>query len=165
MYENESDAVRAGIEFLQNLNENDYLSDPSFNPVDLERRLNEIQADVNFLISNLPVEAIDDDEERGEEYPEDFDDSEELEDEVVECEKLIAQATELISAVRRHYLPVPQPEKPTPAEQTTMTIEPKAAKPRSARKKKQSQLSGCFDETLVPLVMILLMALIVRLCD
>ena len=105
MYENESTAVRVGIEFLQTLNEKDYLLDPSFDPVDLEQKLNEIQADVNFLISNLPVEAIDDDEEREQEYAGDFEDSEELEDEVVECEKLIAQATELLAAVREHYLP------------------------------------------------------------
>jgi hypothetical protein len=105
MYENESAAVRVGIEFLQALNEKDYLLDPSFDPVDLEQKLNEIQADVNFLISNLPVEAIDDDEQREKEYPGDFEDSEELEDEVVECEKLIAQATELLAAVREHYLP------------------------------------------------------------
>ena len=105
MYENESAAVRLGIEFLTALNEKDYLLDPSFDPVDLERKLDEIQADVNFLISNLPVEAIDDDVEREEEYPGDFEDSEELEDEVVECEKLIAQATKLLAAVREHYLP------------------------------------------------------------
>ena len=105
MYENESAAVRVGIEFLQALNEKDYLLDPSFDPVDLEQKLNEIQADVNFLISNLPVEAIDDDEEREKEYAGDFEDSEELEDEVIECEKLIAQATELLAAVREHYLP------------------------------------------------------------
>ena len=72
MYENESAAVRLGIEFLTALNEKDYLLDPSFDPVDLERKLDEIQADVNFLISNLPVEAIDDDVEREEEYPGDF---------------------------------------------------------------------------------------------
>ena len=105
MYESESAAVRLGIEFLTALNEKDYLLDPSFDPVDLEQKLNEIQADVNFLISNLPVEAIDDEEEREEEYPGDFDDSEELEDEVVECEKLIARATELLKTVREHYLP------------------------------------------------------------
>lgn len=62
-------------------------------------------ADVNFLISNLPVEAIDDDQEREKEYPGDFEDSEELEDEVVECEKLIAQANKLLATVREHYLP------------------------------------------------------------
>lgn len=116
MYENESAAVRLGIEFLRAMTEKDYLLDPSFDVLDLEQKLNEIQADVNFLISNLPVEAIDDDEQREEEYPGDFEDSEELEDEVVECEKLIAQATELLAAVREHYLPSPsiQPET-TPA--------------------------------------------------
>ena len=77
MYENESAAVRLGIDFLTALNEKDYLLDLSFDPVDLERKLDEIQADVNVLISNLPVEAIDDDEEREMEYPGDFEDSEE----------------------------------------------------------------------------------------
>lgn len=106
MYENESAAVRAGVDFLQALTEKDYLLDPTFDVLDLEKKLNEIQADVNFLISNLPVEAIDDDQEREEEeYPGDFEDSEELEDEVVECEKLIAQATKLLATVREHYLP------------------------------------------------------------
>ena len=80
MYENESARVRLGIDFLTALNEKDYLLDPSFDPVDLERKLDEIQADVNFLISNLPVEAIDDDVEREEEYPGDFEDSEEFYD-------------------------------------------------------------------------------------
>ena len=105
MYENESAAVRLGVEFLTALTKKDYLTDPSFDPIDLESKLNEIEADVNFLISNLPVEAIDDDEEREEEYPGDFEDSEELEDEVVECENLIARAKELLVAVREHYLP------------------------------------------------------------
>ena len=117
MYENESAAIRVGIEFLQALTEKDYLLDPSFDVLDLEQKLNEIQADVNFLISNLPVEAIDDDEQREEEYPGDFEDSEELEDEVVECEKLIAQATELLAAVREHYLPS-ELAAPTPAAAT-----------------------------------------------
>ena len=105
MFENESNAVRLGIEFLEALNEKDYLTDPTFDPVDLESKLDEIQDDINFLISNLPVEAIDDDEEREEEYEGDFEDSEELEDEVVECERLIAQALELLESVREHYLP------------------------------------------------------------
>ena len=34
-----------------------------------------------------------------------FEDSEELEDEVVECEKLISLATKLLETVRDHYLP------------------------------------------------------------
>ena len=62
MYENEAAHVRLGIEFLQAMTEEDYLFDPTFDVLDLERKLNEIQADVNRLISNLPVEAIDDEE-------------------------------------------------------------------------------------------------------
>lgn len=62
MYENEAAHVRLGIEFLQAMTEEDYLLDPTFDVLDLERKLNEIQADVNRLISNLPVEAIDDEE-------------------------------------------------------------------------------------------------------
>lgn len=62
MYENEAAHVRLGIEFLQAMTEEDYLLDPMFDVLDLERKLNEIQADVNRLISNLPVEAIDDEE-------------------------------------------------------------------------------------------------------
>lgn len=120
MYENETAHVRLGIEFLQAMTEEDYLLDPTFDVLDLERKLNEIQADVNRLISNLPVEAIDDDEEMEQEYTGDFEDSEELEDEVVECEKLIAQATELLKTVREHYLPSEETmaavsTKPTPA--------------------------------------------------
>lgn len=105
MYENESAAVRVGIEFLQAMMEKDYLLDPTFDVLDLEKNLKTIQADVNLLIATLPVEAIDDDKEREEEYPGDFEDSEELEDEVVECERLIAQATRLIAQVKYHYLP------------------------------------------------------------
>lgn len=125
MYENESAPVRLGIDFLTALNEKDYLLDPSFDPVDLERKLDEIQADLNFLISNLPVEAIDDDVEREEEYPGDFEDSEELEDEVVECEKLIAQATKLLAAVREHYLPSEPSVATTPSTTATTSHQKK----------------------------------------
>lgn len=134
MYENESNAVRLGIEFLQALNEKDYLSDPTFDPEDLESKLDEIQDDINCLIANLPVEAIDDDEERDEEYEGDFEDSEELEDEVVECERLIAEATELMESVREHYLPsgisidtiptTPPDSSPKPAAPTYTPIQP-----------------------------------------
>ena len=59
MYERESEVVRLGVDFLTALTEKDYLTDPSFDVLDLEKKLNEIQGDINFLISNLPVDAID----------------------------------------------------------------------------------------------------------
>ncbi|MBO6248626.1 MAG: hypothetical protein J6N54_07440, partial [Bacteroidales bacterium] len=89
-----------------------------------------IQADINRLISNLPVEAIDDDEERGQEYAGDFEDSEELEDEVVECEKLIAQATELLKTVREHYLP---------SEEAMAAVSAKPAPVQTSRKYRLSE--------------------------
>lgn len=130
MYENEAAHVRLGIEFLQAMTEKEYLLDPTFDVLDLERKLNEIQADVNRLISNLPVEAIDEDEEREDEYPGDFEDSEELEDEVVECEKLIAQATELLKTVREHYLP---------SEETMATVSTKPTPAPTSRKYRVSE--------------------------
>lgn len=129
MYERESEVVRLGVEFLTALTEKDYLTDPSFDVLDLEKTLNEIQVDINFLISNLPVEAIDDDQEREEEYSGDFEDSEELEDEVVECERLIAQATRLMAEVREHYLP-------SEASLAAVTSTP-SPKPLPKREKKQ----------------------------
>ena len=130
MYENESAPVRLGIEFLQAVMEKDYLLDPTFDVLDLEQKLNEIQADVNRRISNLPGEAIDDDQEREGEYPGDFEDSEELEDEVVECEKLIAQATELLKTVREHYLP---------SEEAMAAVSAKPAPATTSRKYRMSE--------------------------
>lgn len=130
MYERESEVVRLGVDFLTALTEKDYLTDPSFDVLDLEKRLNEIQGDINFLISNLPVEAIDDDQEREEEYPGDFEDSEELEDEVVECEKLIAKANSLMKTVREHYLP---------SEASVAAETPKPAPVQTSRKYRLSE--------------------------
>jgi len=49
-------------------------------------------------LGNLPYEAIDDEEEMEHQYPEEYGDNAELEDEVVECGKVIAQARELLEA-------------------------------------------------------------------
>ena len=137
MYENESAAVRAGIDFLQALTEKDYLLDPTFDVLDLEHKLIEIQADVNFLISNMPVESIDDDQEREEEYPGDFEDSEELEDEVVECERLIALANKLLAEVREHYLPSDLSVASGPIESPTLHAEKKPLPSTPVKTKKK----------------------------
>lgn len=151
MYENVSAAVRAGVDFLLALTEKDYLLDPTFDVLDLESKLNEIQADVNFLISNLPVEVIDDDKQREEEYPGDFEDSEELEDEVVECEKLIAQASALLAAARDHYLQSERSVASGPIESSPKPIEtkPMPSVPAPIKKKKD------FDRSFIWIIIIL----------
>ncbi len=114
MFDHESSAVREGIEFLEQLLEKDCREDESFDPEGLRERLEEIEADVRELVANLPYEAIDDDDEREYQHPGMFDDSEELEDEVVECDALVDRALELLEAVEAMYYP-PE-EAPAPAQ-------------------------------------------------
>lgn len=166
MYENEAGAVRIGIEFLTALNEKDYLQDPTFDSVDLESQLSEIQADVNNLISNLPFEAVDDEEERELEYTGDFEDSEELEDEIVECERLIAQATHLIAAVREHYLPKVQiteeASKESVAKQIEQVSAPQGLPSPSSKKKKLDNVSEFQLYFILLLVIIAIITLIIE---
>lgn len=117
MFNHESSAVREGIEFLEQLLENDCREEASFDPECLRERLEEIEADVRELVANLPYEAIDDDDEREYQHPDMFDDSEELEDEVVECDALVDRALELLEAVEAMYFP-PE-EAPAPAQSET----------------------------------------------
>ena len=141
MFEHETDAVRLGIEFLSALMEKDYRTDPSYDPEDLKDKLLEIEGDVNTLLGNLPYEAIDDDEELEHQYPEEFEDNAELEDEVVECDRVIAQAKALLEAVKERYFgdevlhaPIPSPATPKPS------TEPKtapASAPAPVEKKKR----------------------------
>ena len=149
MFDHESSAVRAGIEFLEQLLENDFREDPSFDPDDLRDRLDEISEDVRELVANLPYEAIDDDDEREYQHPDMFDDSEELEDEVVECDALVDRALELLAEVEAMYFPpeeAPAPaqsepspgrdaaEPAPPAGSVSVSPTPKAAARMAARK-------------------------------
>ena len=121
MFEHESANVRLGIEFLSTLLEKDFRQDPTFTLEKLQHDLNEVQADVDTLVATLPFEAVDDADEREHQFPGDFEDSAELEDETVECEHLIAQALKVIAAVKAKYLSssaspsssAPAPSKPS----------------------------------------------------
>ena len=115
MFEHESATVRLGIEFLSTLLEKDFRQDPTFTTEKLQHDLAEVQADVDTLIATLPFEAVDDAEDREHEFPGDFEDSAELEDEIVECEHLIAQAQKVIAAVKEKYLSNPTAAAPAAA--------------------------------------------------
>lgn len=115
MFEHESATVRLGIEFLSTLLEKDFRQDPTFTIEKLQHDLAEVQADVDTLIATLPFEAVDDAEDREHEFPGDFEDSAELEDEIVECEHLIAQAQKVIAAVKAKYLSGPASAAPAAA--------------------------------------------------
>ena len=101
MFEHESRTLRDDIEFLRGLTE----EQSECAPDELKEKLLGIESDINDLLLNLPVDAVDDAEEREYQFPDEFEDNAELEDEVVECEALIEEAQALILEVRSRYMP------------------------------------------------------------
>lgn len=106
MYENESNKVKAGVEFLSALMEKDYRNDPSFGPLDLVDKMMEIADDIKSLRNNLDYEVTDDVVEAREELADDTLEEDELEDEIVECDNLIERALNLLDDVRKRYFPL-----------------------------------------------------------
>lgn len=129
MFDHESSVVRAGVEFLEQLLGNDCREEASFDPEELRERLEEIEEDVRELVANLPYEAIDDDDEREYQHPDMFDDSEELEDEVVECDALVDRALELLAEVETMYFPPEEGEGPVRLEPSPERDATEPAKP------------------------------------
>lgn len=106
MYENESNKVKAGVEFLSALMEKDYRNDPSFDPVDLAEKMMEIADDIKSLRDNFDYEVADDVVQAREELADDTLEEDELEDEIVECDNLIEHAINLFGDVRKRYFPL-----------------------------------------------------------
>lgn len=154
MFELEYHKLRDDIEFLRGLTKEQSEDIPE----ELEERLQEIESDINELLLNLPVEAVDDVEEREYQYPEEFEDNAELEDEVVECEALIKEAQELILDVRSRYLPESSVS-PAPKHRDFADIPP-AWRPKSKYAKKE----GINWET-IGLIVVLLLILIAIIVD
>ena len=154
MFEHESQNLRDDIEFLRGLTEEQSEDIPE----ELEERLQEIESDINELLLNLPVEAVDDVEDREYQYPDEFEDNAELEDEVVECEALIKEAQELIMEVRSRYLPESSVS-PAPKHRDFADIPP-AWRPKSKYAKKE----GINWET-IGLIVVLLLILIAIIVD
>ena len=154
MFEHESQILRDDIEFLRGLTEEQSEDIPE----ELEERLQEIESDINELLLNLPVEAVDDVEDREYQYPDEFEDNAELEDEVVECEALIKEAQELILEVRSRYLPESSVS-PAPKHRDFADIPP-AWRPKSKYAKKE----GINWET-IGLIVVLLLILIAIIVD
>ena len=103
MFENESNKVREDIEYLQGLMENDSQEEPESSLDEIRERLEDIQEDMNFLMSNLPYEVLGDIDDEREDTGEDLLEEGELEDEVVEADRLIEDAKELLFSVREKY--------------------------------------------------------------
>ena len=87
MFENESDKVRQDIVTLQRMLDHDELEANGGDLFKIEWALNTALDHVEFLMSNLPYDHMTDD----------------IEDEVVECDALMEKATELIEACKLKY--------------------------------------------------------------
>ena len=87
MFENESDKVQQDIVVLQRMLDHDESEANGGNLFKIEWALNTALDHVEFLKSNLPYDHMTD----------------EIEDEVVECDALMEKATELIEACKFKY--------------------------------------------------------------
>lgn len=87
MFENESDKVRKDIVVLQRMIDHDELEAHGYDLFKIEWALNTALDHIEFLKSNLPYEHMSDD----------------IEDEVVECDALMDKANQMIEVCKVKY--------------------------------------------------------------
>lgn len=87
MFENESDKVRKDIVVLQRMIDHDELEANGYDLFKIEWALNTALDHIEFLKSNLPYEHMSDD----------------IEDEVVECDALMDKANQMIEVCKVKY--------------------------------------------------------------
>ena len=103
MFENESAALKEGIEFMESALVNDLREDPAYDIQELRDKLADIGDAAVCLSNNLVPEVADDLDEAKEEFADDTLEEDELEDEYVECYNLIERAKELIYQIIEKY--------------------------------------------------------------
>ena len=103
MFENETELVKYGIQFLEALLAKDYRQDPTYDENDLREKVSDVLSNAEFLSSNLVPEVADELDEAKEEFADDTLEEDELEDEYVECYNLISRANELAAQVIEKY--------------------------------------------------------------
>ena len=157
MYENESAKVKLGIEFLSALIEKDYRTDPTFDIQDLGAKMLEIGDDIKFLQSNLNLEVADDVEEAREELADDTLEEDELEDEIVECTRLVDTALTLYDAVRKRYFPLDESEEKKIQEKVFAEDSTSKAQPIRKRKRHLDNASqlGVFIVVLLAIIVLI----------
>ena len=103
MFENETELVKYGIQFLESLLAKDYRQDPTYDENDLREKVSDVLSNAEFLSSNLVPEVADELDEAKEEFADDTLEEDELEDEYVECYNIISRANELAAQVIEKY--------------------------------------------------------------
>ena len=103
MFENESAALKEGIEFMESALANDLRENPAYDIQELRDKIAAIADAAVLLDSNLVPEVADDLDEAKEEFADDTLEEDELEDEYVVCYNLIERVKELYYQVIEKY--------------------------------------------------------------
>ena len=160
MFENETNKLREDIALWEELLETDVRQDPKFEEHLLLSLFASTQVHIEALKSNIPYESLDEPEELDDELADDTLEETEVEDEVVEIDRLIDKAYELMGLAQAKYYPegLPVPEPDITAEETEDSIVP--AKPVTKRKRRLDDASQLGVFIVVLLIVIVLIGLI-----
>ena len=154
MFENETNKLREDIALWEELLATDVRQDPKFEEHLLLSLFAGTQVHIEALKSNIPYESLDEPEELADELADDTLEEAEVEDEVVEIERLIDKAYELMGLAQAKYHPeglsVPEPD--ITAEKTEDPVAP--YKPLIKRKRQLDNASqlGVFIVVLIAII-------------
>lgn len=135
MFENETNKLREDIALWEELLETDVRQDPKFEEHLLLSLFASTQVHIEALKSNIPYESLDEPEELADELADNTIEESEVEDEVVEIDRLIDKAYELMGLAQAKYYPegLPVPETDITTEKTEEPVVPD--KPLTRRKR------------------------------
>lgn len=141
MFENETNKLREDIALWEELLETDVRQDPKFEEHLMLSLFAGTQVHIEVLRSNIPFESLDEPEELADELTDDTLEEAEVEDEVVEIDRLIDKAYELMGLAQAKYYPegLPVPEPDITVEETEESVTPD--KPVTKRKRRLDDAS------------------------
>ena len=136
MFENETNKLREDIALWEELLETDVRKGPKFEEHLLLSLFAGTQVHIEALRSNIPYESLDESGELTDELADDTLEESEVEDEVVEIDRLIDKANELMGLVQAKYYPegLPDTETDIIADITEEPVVP--GKPLTRRKRR-----------------------------
>ena len=136
MFENETNKLREDIALWEELLETDVRQDPKFEEHLLLCLFAGTQVHIEALRSNIPYESLDESGELTDELADDTLEESEVEDEVVEIDRLIDKANELMGLAQAKYYPegLPDTETDIIADITEEPVVP--GKPLTRRKRR-----------------------------
>ena len=136
MFENETNKLREDIALWEELLETDVRKGPKFEEHLLLSLFAGTQVHIEALRSNIPYESLDESGELTDELADDTLEESEVEDEVVEIDRLIDKANELMGLAQAKYYPegLPDTETDIIADITEEPVVP--GKPLTRRKRR-----------------------------